>query len=94
MRYISDDNKVFNSEQECLNHEKSLAAERERKEKLLSEKNKRRDDVKKLGNDFVKLHKKFVDDYGEEIAFDSDLESLASWYSTFPFLFRSGRFGI
>lgn len=90
MRYISDDNKVFNSEQECLNHEKSLAVERERKVKLLSEKNKRRDEVKKLGNDFVKLHNKFVDDYGEEIAFDSDLESLASWYSTFPFLFRSG----
>lgn len=91
MRYMSDDNKVFNSEQECLNHEKTIAAERARRERLLVEKNKRSDEVRKLGDDFVKLHKKFVDDYGEEIAFDSDLESLAFWSSTFPFLFKSGR---
>ena len=91
MRYISDDNKVFNSEEECLKHEKSLATEREKKEKLLAEKNKRRDEVKKLGNDFVKLHKKFVEDYGEEVAFDKDLESLASIYSMFPFWFGTGR---
>lgn len=91
---MSDDNKIFNSEQECLNHEKAIASERAKRERLLAEKNKRSDEVRKLGNDFVKLHKKFVDDYGEEIAFDNDLESLASWYSTLPFLFRSGRFGI
>ena len=91
---MSDDNKVFNSEQECLNHEKVIAAERAKRERLFAEKNRRSDEVKKLGNEFVKLHKEYVKDYGEDIAFDSDLESLASWYSTFPFLFRSGRFGV
>lgn len=91
MRYMSVDNKIFNSEQECLAHEKALNVERIKKEKLLAEKNKRCGEVKKLGNDFIKLHKKFVEDYGEEIAFEGDLESLASWYSAFPIFFRSGR---
>jgi hypothetical protein len=91
MRYMSDDNKVFNSEQECLNHEKAIVAERAKRERLIAEKNKRSDEVKKLGNEFVKLHKEFVKDYGEEVYFDSDLESLASLYSTWPFFFRTGR---
>ncbi|MEY8352514.1 hypothetical protein AALB39_04065 [Lachnospiraceae bacterium 54-53] len=91
MRYISDDSKVFNTEQECLEYEKALASERAKKEKLLAEKNRRSDEVKKLGNEFIELHKKYVKDYGEEISFDSDLESLASLYSTWPFFFRTGR---
>jgi len=91
MRYISDDNKVFNTEQDCLNHEKALNTEKIEREKLLAKKNKRSDEVKKLGNDFINLHKKFVEDYGEEINFDGDLESLASFYSNFPFWFRTSR---
>lgn len=91
MRYISDDNKVFNTEQDCLNHEKALSAEKIKREKLLAEKMKRHDEVKKIGNDFIKLHKSFVDDYGEEVTFEGDLESLDSWYSAFPIFFRSGR---
>ncbi|WP_143322977.1 hypothetical protein [Clostridium sp. HBUAS56010] len=106
MRYISDEDykrimkkkvgidqvQIFSSEQECLEHEKALAAERAKQEKLLTEKNRRSDEVKKLGNDFIELHKKYVNDYGEEISFDSDLESLASLYSSvWPFFFRTGR---
>ena len=91
MRYMSDDNKVFNSEQECLNHEKAIATERAKRERLLTEKNKRSDEIRKLGDDFIKLHNKFVEDYGEEITFNNDLESLASFYSAYPFFFRSGR---
>ena len=92
MRYISDDNKVFNTEQECLEHEKTLATKKAKQEKLLAEKNRRSDEVKKLGNDFIESHKKYMNDYGEEISFDSDLESLASLYSSiWPFFFRTGR---
>ncbi|WP_143322851.1 hypothetical protein [Clostridium sp. HBUAS56010] len=106
MRYISDEDykrimknkvgidqvQIFSSEQECLEHENTLAAERAKQEKLLAEKNRRSDEVKKLGSDFIELHKKYVNDYGEEISFDSDLESLASLYSSvWPFFFRTGR---
>ena len=105
MRYISDDDykrimkkmvdidhiQIFSSEKDCLEHEKALAVEREKNKVLLAEKNRRRDEVKKLGSDFINLHKKYVDDYGEEIAFDNNLESPFSYYRTVPFWFGNGR---
>ncbi|GEM_PF-6089816 len=65
MRYISDDNKVFNSEQECLEHEKVLNEEKTKREKLIAEKNKRKDEVVAAYDNFTELLKKFTDDYDE-----------------------------
>ena len=67
MRYISDDNKVFNSEQECLEHEKVLNEEKIKREKLITEMNKRKDEVMAAYNSFTKLLNKFNDDYDEPL---------------------------
>lgn len=67
MRYISDDNKVFNSEQECLEHEKVLKEEKIKREKLIAEKNKRKDEVRKAYDDFAAQLKKYSNDYGEPV---------------------------
>lgn len=67
MRYISDDNKVFNSEQECLEHEKVLNEEKTKREKLIAEKNKRKDEVTKAYDSFTELLKKYTDDYDEPV---------------------------
>lgn len=67
MRYISDDNKVFNSEQECLEHEKILNEEKTKREKLIAEKNKRKDEVMAAYNNFTTLLKKYTGDYNEPI---------------------------
>lgn len=71
MRYISDDNKVFNSEQECLEHEKVLNEEKTKREKLIAEKNKRKDEVVAAYDNFTELLKKFTDDYDEPVSLDS-----------------------
>lgn len=71
MRYISDDNKVFNSEQECLEHEKVLSDEKTKREKLIAEKNKRKDEVIAAYDNYAKLLKKFTDDYDELVPLNS-----------------------
>lgn len=71
MRYISDDNKVFNSEQECLEHEKFLNDEKNKREKLIAEKNKRKDEVTVAYDNFTELLKKFIDDYDEPVTLNS-----------------------
>jgi len=76
MRYISDDNKVFNSEQECLEHEKVLNEEKIKREKLITERNKRKDEVMAAYDNFIKLSHKFTDDYNEPLTFDSGLTDL------------------
>lgn len=70
MRYISDDNKVFNSEQECLEHEKVLNEEKSKREKLIAEKNRRKDEVVAAYDNFTELLKKFTDDYDESMVLD------------------------
>jgi len=77
MKYISDDNKVFNSEQEYLEHEKVLNEEKTKREKLIAEKNKRKDEVLAAYDNFTKLLKKFNDDYDEPIALN-DFSYLAN----------------
>lgn len=56
MRYISDDNKVFETEQECLEHENKLR-EAESKKKLLEE--ERLNDLKELKTLYNKLVEKY-----------------------------------
>lgn len=71
MRYISDDNKVFNSEQECLEHEKFLSEEKVKREKLIAEKNKRKDEVIAAYDNFAELLKKFANDYDELVSLNN-----------------------
>jgi len=84
MRYISDDNKVFNSEQECLAHEKGLNEERVKREKLIAEKSKRKEEVLKSYNDFSDLIKKYSDDYEEPLPIKDNLDALNLLNRLFP----------
>jgi len=63
MRYISEiDNKVFNTEQECLEHENAIRKSREelkRKEKLQMERQSRLDEIYKKVEDYVKDYREF-----------------------------------
>lgn len=64
MRYISDDNKVFNTEQECLEYEQNLKNER-LKRGMLEKKRKDRLDV--INNKYQELQGliyQFEKDYG------------------------------
>ncbi len=69
MRYISEiDNKVFNTEQECLNHENAVRKSREeelkRKEKLEMERQNRLDNINKKYEELQKLIMDYKKDYG------------------------------
>lgn len=91
MRYISDEDykkimkkmvpidkiQIFSSEQECLEHEKVLNEEKTKREKLIAEKNKRKDEVLAAYDNFTKLLKKFNDDYDEPMALN-DFSYLAN----------------
>lgn len=90
MRYISDEDykrimkkmvpidkiQIFSSEQECLEHERHLNEEKVKREKLIAEKNKRKDEVMAAYNNFIKLSHEFTDDYDESLTFDSGLTDL------------------
>ncbi len=45
MRYISDDGKVFNTEQECLEHEQKIEQERVEREKWKAEKQSKLEEI-------------------------------------------------
>lgn len=74
MKYISEvDNKVFNTEQECLEHENAVKKSREeelkRKEKLQMERQSRLDEIYKKDEELRKLVKSYKKDYGEHSEF-------------------------
>jgi len=69
MRYISEiDNKVFNTERECLEHENAVKKSREeelkRKEKLQMERQSRLDEIYKKDEELRKLICEYKKDYG------------------------------
>lgn len=74
MRYISDDNKVFNSEQECLAHENKQREENDKWEKFLNKKGARLKEVKSAYDNFVELYAKYSKDYHEYGALNKDLD--------------------
>lgn len=86
MRYISDDNKVFNLEKECLDHEKSLNEEKFKKEKLIAEKYTRQEEVIKSYKEFSDLLKRYSNDYDEPIsvAVKDNFNSLNTFSRYFP----------
>lgn len=72
MRYISEvDNKVFNTEQECLEHENTVRKKREeelkRKKKLQMERQNRFDTINKKYVELQKLVVEYKKDYGAKI---------------------------
>lgn len=67
MRYISDDNKIFNTEQECLEYENLLKKhdeDRIRKEKLERERPDRLKEINKKYDELQKLVSNYEKDYG------------------------------
>lgn len=84
MRYISDDGKVFNTEQECCEYENRIRRKREeelkRKEKLEMERQNRLDTINKKYEELQKLIADYRNDYGVRLEGD---------FAPFKFHFRS-----
>lgn len=64
MRYISDDGNVFNTEQECCEHEQRIKEEREKREKLEMERQNRLDSINKKYEDLQEEISEYRKDYG------------------------------
>lgn len=67
MRYISDDGKVFNTEQECCEHEQKIEAERIRRDNLEMERQNRLDSINKKYEDLEKEIAEYRKDYGTRL---------------------------
>lgn len=63
MRYISDDGKVFNTEQECCEYEQKIEAERVKRDKLEIERQNRLDSINKKYEDLQKEISEYRKDY-------------------------------
>lgn len=71
MRYISDDNKVFNTEQECYEHEQEVQrvkdVERIKRENLESERKKMIDDICQKRKELRELTESYQNKFGVTI---------------------------
>lgn len=67
MRYISDDGRVFNTEQECCEHEQKIEAERVKRDNLEMERQNRLDSINKKYEDLQKAISEYRKDYGTRI---------------------------
>ena len=67
MRYVSDDGKVFNTEQECYEHEQKIEAERVKRDKLKMERQNRLDSINKKYEDLQKEISEYRKDYGTRL---------------------------
>lgn len=67
MRYISDDGKVFNTEQECCEYEQKIEAERVKRDKLEIERQNRLDSINKKYEDLQKEISEYRKDYGTRL---------------------------
>ena len=64
MRYISNDGKVFNTAQECCEHEQQIEKNRLRKEQLEMERQNRLDSISKKYEELQNLLSEYERDYG------------------------------
>ena len=64
MRYISNDGKVFNTAQECCEHEQQIEKIRLRKEQLEMERQNRLDSISKKYEELQNLLSEYERDYG------------------------------
>ena len=65
MKYMTNDNKIFDTTEEAQKHEAELEKAKEAKLKANEEKRKRRAEVEKAYDDFFELEKAYIRDYGE-----------------------------
>lgn len=63
MRYISDDGKVFDTEQECCKHEQLLESEKAKKEKLEIERRNKLDAINKKYEELQNLVSEYEKDF-------------------------------
>lgn len=61
---ISDDNKVFNTEQECCEHENQIRQNKENEEKLRAEKQNKLNIINRKYEELQNLLSEFEKDYG------------------------------
>lgn len=64
MRYISDDGKVFNTEQECCEYERGIEVEKVKREKLEKERQSRLDTINKRYKELQTLLSEYEKEYG------------------------------
>ena len=64
MRYISDDGKVFNTQQECFEYEQQIEKNRLKKEKLEVERQNRLNSISKKYEELQNMLSEYVKDYG------------------------------
>lgn len=67
MRYISDNGKVFNTEQECCEYEQKIEAERVKRDKLEMERQNRLDSINKKYEDLQEEISEYRKDYGTRL---------------------------
>lgn len=63
MRYISDDGKVFNTEQECCEYEQKIKQEKIAKEEQQKKRQERYDNIRKHHKELMDEIHSFEDDY-------------------------------
>lgn len=64
MKYISDDGKVFNTEQECCEYEQNVEAQKIKREKLEKERKDRLAVINKKYQELQNILSDFEKDYG------------------------------
>ena len=64
MRYMSDDGKVFNTEQECCEHEQQIESKRVKRERLEKEHQDRLSAINAKYEELQKLLSEYENDYG------------------------------
>lgn len=64
MRYISDDGKVFNTEQECCEHERQVENQIAKREQLEKERQERLKSINKKYEELQNLFSEYEKDYG------------------------------
>lgn len=67
MRYLSDDGKVFTTEQECCEHEQKIAKERIKKEEQQKKQQERYANIRKHHKELIDEIHAFEDDYNSHI---------------------------
>lgn len=64
MRYISEDGKVFNTEQECCEYERAIESKRHKREQLEKERQDRLSAINKKYEELNDLISEYEKDYG------------------------------
>lgn len=64
MRYISDDGKVFNTEQQCCEYEQQIRQNKENEEKLRAERQNKLNIINRKYEELQNLLSEFEKDYG------------------------------